>query len=137
MVRELKWQPIDFDARELMDYIRSMGAATLNEIKDNFHTDSASTRKAVAFLYYHQKVWLIAQSSALYVTENTHKKGYVNIKGLRKQAGVQPKKRGPKPKGLDPETRERLHREQLEEEEKERQRKIRAFERGEYIERKW
>lgn len=104
MAKELKWRPIDIDLHELMNYIRSMGAATLNEIKNSFNTDSASVRRAIGYLYHHQKVWLIAHANALYVTENTGKRGFVNIKGLRKNAGVQPKKRGPKPKGVEPVT---------------------------------
>jgi hypothetical protein len=96
MEKQYKWQPIELDLKTFMNYIRSMGAASIKEIKDHFHTDSASVRRAVGFLYHHQKVWLIPYKTGLYVTENTHKRGRISIAALRKTAGVVPKKRGPK-----------------------------------------
>jgi hypothetical protein len=81
-----------------MEFVRSRGAASIKEIKDHFHTDSASVRHAIGFLYFHDKIWLIPYSRGIFVTENTGKKGPVNIASLRKQAGVVNVKRGPKPK---------------------------------------
>jgi hypothetical protein len=98
MEKQYKWQPLDLDLKTFMNYIRSMGAASIKEIKDHFHTDSASVRRAIGYLYHHQKVWLIPYKTGLYVTENTHKRGRISIAYLRKEAGVTAKKRGPKPK---------------------------------------
>jgi hypothetical protein len=100
MPKQYKWQAMEIDLRAFMNYVRGMGAASIKEIKDHFHTDSASVRRVVGFLYHHQKVWLVSYRSAIYVTENTHKKGPISIASLRKKAGVVPKARGPKPRTL-------------------------------------
>lgn len=98
MEKRLKWQPMEIDLRAFMRFVRSRGAVSIKEIKDHFHTDSASTRRTIGFLYHHNKVWLIAYGRGIYVTENTGKKGSVSIPALRKEAGVVGAVRGPKRK---------------------------------------
>jgi hypothetical protein len=98
MEKQLKWQPIDLDLHTFMNYVRSMGATSIKEIKEHFHTDSASVRRTIGFLYHHNKIWLASYNRGIYVTENTGKRGPVNVPALRKAAGVVNVKRGPKPK---------------------------------------
>jgi len=98
LAKVLKWQAMDIDLHAFMELVRSKGAASINEIKQHFHTDSASIRKVAGFLWHHDKVWVLGHGRGVYIAENTHKKGSVSVPNLRHKAGVVEKKRGPKPR---------------------------------------
>lgn len=82
---------IDLD--EMMAYIESMGAASINETKTHFATGSRSVRHAIGRALIEDKIIVTAYGGGIYILPRSGQRGKPNVKKLRQEAGVEPTRR--------------------------------------------
>lgn len=79
---------------EMMDFIDSVGAASINETKTHFGTGSKSVRHALGRLLMEDQIILTAYGGGIYILRRSGQKGKPNVMKLRRAAGAEPSKGG-------------------------------------------
>lgn len=84
------------DPDEVMKFIDSVGAASINETKTYFGTGSKNVRRVIGHLLIADQITLTAYAGGIYISRRTGERGKTNVRKLRLQAGVPPRTRAVK-----------------------------------------
>jgi hypothetical protein len=122
---------------EVMDFIEKFKAVSILETKIHFDTGSESVRRALAKLWYHNKILLIPYRRTVYAIQNTHQRGAPNVTKLWAEGHGKSKAESSKRKTTEktPEEREEFLkqlREEAAEEKAKRKQRMKDFEEGRF-----